>query len=325
MIVLVTEAEYRRAPEVFESAPVRCIATTGDEDALAAAVAHHGARYVIVGSVKYEGRLYETLPRGGVIARFGVGHDGIDKQKATTAGLFCTNTPSVLDESVAEHAILLMLAAARRLPALDAEMRREHWALGSAGIELRGKTLAIVGGGRIGQATARIASQGFGMRTIACRRKTVTTATPPFDQVTTDLSATVRDADFVSLHLNAEPANHHFIDRARLAMMPPHAWLINTARGSVVDELALYDALAGERLAGAALDVFDREPYVPADPSHDLRHLPNVILAPHVGSHTREANRGMAERALQNVMLAEAHEYNQMDVVNPEVLLTFNF
>ena len=110
MIVLVTEAEYRRAPEVFESAPVRCIATTGDEDALAAAVAHHGARYVIVGSVKYEGRLYETLPRGGVIARFGVGHDGIDKQKATTAGLFCTNTPSVLDESVAEHAILLMLA-----------------------------------------------------------------------------------------------------------------------------------------------------------------------------------------------------------------------
>jgi glyoxylate reductase len=88
----------------------------------------------------------------------------------------------------------------------------------------------------------------------------------------------------------------------------------------VVDELALYDALAGERLAGAALDVFDREPYVPVDPSCDLRHLPNVILAPHVGSHTREANRGMAERALQNVMLAEAHDHQRMDLVNPEVL-----
>jgi len=319
VVVLVTEAEFQRAPDVFESAPVRCIATPGDENVLAAAVTRHGARYVIVGSVKYIGRLYDTLPRGGVIARFGVGHDGIDKEKATAAGLFCTNTPSVLDESVAELAILLMLAAARRLPALDAEMRRDQWALGPAGIELRGKTLAIVGGGRIGQATARIASQGFGMRTIACRRRAVTTATPPFDEVTTDFSATVRGADFVSLHLNAEPANHHFLDRTRLAMIPSHAWLINTARGSVVDELALYDALVGERLAGSALDVFDREPYLPADPSRDLRTLPNVVLAPHVGSHTREANRGMAERALQNVMLAETRDYERMDVVNPEV------
>jgi phosphoglycerate dehydrogenase-like enzyme len=320
VVVLVTETEFRRAPEVFESAPVRCIATPGDEDALAAAVVRHSARYVIVGSVKYVGRLYEALPRGGVIARFGVGHDSIDKQKATAAGVLCTNTPSVLDESVAELAILLMLAAARRLPSVDAEMRREHWALGPAGLELRGKTLAIVGGGRIGQATARIASLGFGMRTIACRRTVVTTATPPFDEVTTDFSATVSGADFVSLHLNAEAANHHFINRSRLAMMPSHAWLINTARGSVVDELALYDALVGERLAGAALDVFDREPYVPADPSRDLRTLPNVVLAPHVGSHTREANRGMAERALQNVILAETRDYERMDVVNPEVL-----
>jgi len=102
-------------------------------------------------------------------------------------------------------------------------------------------------------------------------------------------------------------------------MMPPRAWLINTARGSVVDETALYDALAGERLAGAALDVFDREPYVPVDPSRDLRTLSNVVLAPHVGSHTTEANRGMAERALQNVVLAEAGDYQRMDVVNPDV------
>lgn len=320
MIVLVTETEYGRAPEVFESARAKCIATSGDEDSLAAAVVAHGARYVIVGSVKYVGKLYDTLPRGGVIARFGVGHDGIDKQKATTAGLFCTNTPSVLDESVAEHAILLMLAAARRLPALTSEMRRGHWALGPAGIELRGKTLAVIGGGRIGQATARIATHGFGMRTIACRRKPTMGDTSPFEQVTTDFAATVKDADFVSLHLNAEPANHHFINRDRLALIPAHAWLINTARGSVVDEAALFDAVGGERLAGAALDVFDREPYVPIDPSRDLRTLPNVILVPHVGSHTREANRGMAERALQNVMLAEARDYGRMDVVNPEVL-----
>jgi lactate dehydrogenase-like 2-hydroxyacid dehydrogenase len=319
VIVLVTETEFRRAPEVFESAPVKCIATPADEDALAEAIAQHRARYVILGSVKYFGKLYDALPRGGVIARFGVGHDGIDKQKATTAGLFCTNTPGVLDDSVAEHAILLMLAAARRLPALTSEMQRGHWALGPAGIELRGKTLAVIGGGRIGQATARIATLGLGMRAIACRRKPTTGDVSPFEQVTTDFAATVNGADFVSLHLNAEPANHHFINRERLALISPHAWLINTARGSVVDEAALFDAIANERLAGAALDVFDREPYVPVDPSRDLRTLPNVVLAPHVGSHTREANRGMAERALQNVMLAESGDYKRMDVVNPEV------
>jgi phosphoglycerate dehydrogenase-like enzyme len=320
VIVLVTDTEFRRAPGVFESAPLQCIATPGEEDALADAVAHHGARYVIVGSVKYVGKLYDALPRGGVIARFGVGHDGIDKQKATTAGVFCTNTPGVLDESVAELAILLMLAAARRLPSLTAQMRDGRWALGPSGIELRGKSLAVIGGGRIGQATARIASLGFGMRTIACRRTPIPGATTPFDSVTDDFRVAVSDADFVSLHINAEPANHHFIDHNRLALMPPRAWLINTARGSVVDETALYDALAGERLAGAALDVFDREPYVPVDPSRDLRTLPNVVLAPHVGSHTREANRGMAERALQNIVRAEAGDFAGMDLVNREVL-----
>lgn len=325
MVVLVTETEFRRAPRVFETASLECIPTPADEDALAQAVTRHRARAVIVGSVKYVGKLYDALPRGGVIARFGVGHDGIDKQRATAAGLLCTNTPGVLDESVAELAILLMLAAARRLPALNDEVRRGHWALGPSGIELRGKTLAVIGGGRIGQATARIASLGFGMRTIGCRRAATGGPSEPFDAVTTDFQSAVGEADFVSLHINAEPANHHFIDRERLAMMPPRAWLINTARGSVVDEVALYDALIGQRLAGAALDVFDREPYVPCDPSRDLRTLPNVVLAPHVGSHTHEANRGMAERALQNVVLAEARDYRRMDVVNPDVLLTLTF
>ncbi len=277
---------------------------------------------VIVGSVKYLGALYQALPRGGVIARFGVGHDGIDKGKATAAGILCTNTPGVLDDSVAEHAMLLILAAARRLPALTAEMRAGTWALGPAGLELRGKTLAIIGSGRIGQATARIASRGFGMRTVGCRRRpsSDSTAAGLFDSITTDFETAVRDADFVSLHLNAEPGNVRFVDRARLALLPERAWLINTARGAVVDERDLYDALAARRLAGAALDVFDREPYVPADPARDLRTLPNVVLTPHVGSHTREANRMMATRALQNIQRAEVRDYAGMDLLNPEVL-----
>ena len=320
MIVLVTETEFKRAPEVFALAPVQCIAVAGDEPALAREVKERGARYVIVGSVKYSGAIYDALSEGGVIARFGVGHDGIDKDKATAAGVLCTNTPGVLDQSVAELAMLLILAAARRLASLDAEMRSGTWNLGPSGIELRGKTLAIIGGGRIGQATARIASQGFGMRTIGFRRTERAGDVAAFDAIGADFAAAVSDADFVSLHINAEPANHQFLNHMRLSLMPPRAWLINTARGSVVDESALYDALMEKRLAGAALDVFDREPYVPADPSRDLRTLPNVVLAPHVGSHTREANRGMAERALQNIMRAEAGEFAAMDLLNPGVL-----
>ena len=321
-VVLVTETEFRRAPQVFESADgLRCVPVPGAEAALARAIVEHGARYVVVGSVKYEGALYETLPRGGVIARFGVGHDAIDKKKATQAGVLCTNTPSVLDQSVAEHAVLLMLAAARRLPTLTAEMRQGEWALGPAGVELCGKTIAIIGSGRIGQAVARIATRGFGMRAVGCRRSAARSAeTGDCAFVTTDFAAAVRDADFVSLHINAEPANLRFLNHQRLSMIPPRAWLINTARGAVVDELALYDALSGGGLAGAALDVFDGEPYVPKDPARDLRTLPNVVLTPHVGSHTGEANRGMASRALQNVRRAEAGDFEGMDLVNPDVI-----
>jgi lactate dehydrogenase-like 2-hydroxyacid dehydrogenase len=321
--VLVTEPEFGRAPQVFESTDsLRCVPVKPDEAALSAAIVEHGARYVGVGSVKYESALYATLPRGGVIARFGVGHDGIDKRKATDAGLLCTNTPGVLDASVAEHTALLMLAVARRLHALTAEMTAGTWALGPAGTELRDKTLAVIGSGRIGQATARIASHGFGMRVIGCRRSAPPSSGPSGDWafVTPDFEAAVREADFVSLHINAEPANIRYIDRDRLAMLPPRACLINTARGAVVDEQALYDALASGRLAGAGLDVFDREPYVPVDPSRDLRTLSNVVLTPHVGSNTREANRGMATRALQNVRLAEAGQFGAMDLVNPEVI-----
>ena len=104
------------------------------------------------------------------------------------------------------------------------------------------------------------------------------------------------------------------------AWLRPHAWLVNTARGMVVDEAALYDALAASQIQGAAMDVFDREPYMPVDPAKDLRTLPNVILTPHVGSHTPEANGRMAARALQNITLAEAKAYAQMDLLNPDVL-----
>jgi phosphoglycerate dehydrogenase-like enzyme len=265
--------------------------------------------------------LYEALPRGGVIARFGVGHDGIDKAKATAAGLLCTNTPGVLNQSVAEHTMLLVGAAARRLIAMSTSMARRLWEPAIGG-ELQGKTLAIIGCGGIGRNVARIASLGYGMHVVGCSRPD---APPPaalecFGEVTNDFGTAVRHADFVSLHMSASRDNRHWLNRERLASLGERTWLINTARGSLVDEAALFAALAGRRLAGAALDVFAREPYAPEEEGADLRSLPNVILTPHAGSNTAEANRRMAERALQNIVLAEARAFARMDLVNPEVL-----
>jgi phosphoglycerate dehydrogenase-like enzyme len=321
-IVLVTEPEYRRGEMVFASSTrFTFLSAPADEAALVLAIAEARARHVIVGGQPYREALYTALPRGSVVARFGVGHEWIDKPKATAAGLLCTNTPSVLDQSVAELTVLLVAAAARRLTAIAGAMRDGQWTP-LLGAELKGKTLTIVGAGRIGQAVARIARRGFEMRVVGCRRKGSTAPMPSgadFDVVTDDVPEALGQADFVSLLIPGVPANLHFINRERLALLRPHAWLINTARGAVVDEAALYDALVEQRIGGAALDVFDREPYQPVDPRRDLRTLQNVILTPHVGSTTPEANRGMAERAVQNIVWAEAGEFGKMDLLNPEV------
>jgi phosphoglycerate dehydrogenase-like enzyme len=319
--VLVTELEYRKAEASFTSAPgLDCRRAPEDEIDLAAAIHEAHASYVVVGPRAYSGPLYEALPAGGVIARFGVGHDGIDKARASAAGLLCTNTPGVLNQSVAEHTMLLVGAAARRLIHLSTSIARRAWEP-AMGEELQGKTLAIIGCGAIGRSVACIASLGYGMRVVGCSRPD---APPPaaledFAEVTNDFRTAVVNADFVSLHMSASRENLHWLNRDRLACLG-HRWLINTARGWMVDEAALFDALAERRLAGAALDVFEHEPYRPVEGGGDLRTLANVILTPHVGSNTVTANRRMAERALQNIVLAKGGRFAEMDLVNPEVL-----
>jgi len=320
--VLVTELEYWKAEASFAAASdLTCLRAPTDEADLASAIRDARASAVVVGSRAYTGPLYDALPAGGVIARFGVGHDNIDKTKATAARLLCTNTPGVLDQSVAEHTMLLVAAAARHLAAVSTGMARQAWEP-AIGEELHGKTLTIVGCGGIGRAVARIAALGYGMRVIGSSRPDVPApaALEHFDVVTNDFAAAVRDADFVSLHMSATRENRRWLDRDRLAALTPHTWLINTARGSLVDEAALFAALAEGRLGGAALDVFEREPYVAADGGGDLRSLANVILTPHVGSNTAAANRRMAERALRNIVLAERRAFAEMDLINPEVL-----
>jgi lactate dehydrogenase-like 2-hydroxyacid dehydrogenase len=321
--VLVTEPEFRRAPSTFEAASgLACQPAPSDEPALARVVARHRVRYVVLGHQPYRGALYEAMPPGGLLARFGVGYDGIDLASATAAGVFCTNTPGVLDQSVAEHAMLLVAAAARRLTTIAGAMTSREWAP-REGVELAGKTLAIVGYGRIGRALARIARHGYRMRVVAYRpaggRPLPPGAFVDADAVTSELAAALSDASFVSVHIPASAANARFFDAERLGLCRPDAWIINTARGLVIDEAALFDAISSGRLGGAALDVFAQEPYVPIDPEKDLRTLDRVILTPHVGSHTADANRRMAERALANVRFAVAGDWDRLDLLNPDV------
>jgi len=325
-LIAVTALEYDKAAEVFSSADRRgqvCVRVPGGEAELARAIGDHRAGHVIVGVEVYSGPLYDALPGGGVIARFGVGHDGVDKDLATKRGLLCTNTPGALDDSVAELTIGLIVAAARRVPAQVSATRAGAWSP-MVGSELRGKTLAIVGCGAIGRRVARIASSGFGMAVVGCEVADVDVEPLKrecgFAGIVKDFAEAVADADFVSLHIPSMPATHHFINIDRLGLLSKRAWLINTARGSIVEETALFSVLSTGGLGGAALDVFENEPYAPATAGKDLRTLDNVIMTPHIGSSTQEACDRMAGRALHNIRLAEEKRFDEMDLLNPAVL-----
>ncbi|MFO1500458.1 MAG: NAD(P)-dependent oxidoreductase [Verrucomicrobiota bacterium] len=322
----VTEPEYGKAKHIFTQALERgchCLPLAADEERLAEEVAQGRIQHVIVGVSRYGGGLYQSLPQRAVIARFGVGHDGIDKSLATEHRLLCTNTPGVLDDSVAEHAFGMLLTLARQSSLLAARMAAGEWSP-RMGIEVAGKTLAVIGCGRIGCRLARIATRGFGLKAVGLRKQ----AAPAqhlceafgFDRIVTDFAEAVHDADFVSLHLPGGPETLHYLNSSRLAQLPDGCLLINTARGSVVDEVALFDALEHGPISAAALDVFETEPYQPRAKQKDLRCLPNVIMTPHIGSSTREACERMAARALWNIQLATEKRYAEMDLLNPAVL-----
>ncbi len=321
-VIVVTQPEYEKGRDEFDRVKnegIFCIPAPPSEEELAAAVRNQKAQHVICGVEQYSGELYEALPRGGVIARFGVGFDNIDLAKAKEHKLLCTNTPGVLDESVSEHAFALILAASRNISVLDSTTRSGLW-LKKTGIELGGKVLAVIGAGSIGSRVSRIATFGFGMTVIGCEIQEVNWEEKMrqygFQKLVRDFNEAIENADFVSLHLPVNSSTRHFISRERLDKMAKKSWLINTSRGAIVDESALFDAINDHGIAGAALDVFDVEPYVPSDPAKDLRTLPNVIMTPHIASNTREANMRMARRALKNIILAERGEFEQMDLLN---------
>lgn len=232
-----------------------------------------------------------------IVANVAVGVDNIDLPAARERGIVVTNTPDVLTNAVAEFTWGLILAVTRRLTEADRFIRRGEWAGWSPdllnGTELAGKRLGIVGAGRIGRAVAARAP-AFGMNVVFTRRGT---ASAIDGRPALSLDEVLVTSDVVSVHAPLRPETRHLIDRHALGRMKSTAYLINTARGPVVDEEALVVALEAGVLGGAALDVFEREPAI----HPGLLRLENVVLAPHLGSSTRETRTAMAELAARNV------------------------
>lgn len=322
--IVVTEPEYLKARDIFAAVSDMSITVAGRLEAdVVAKVRSVGAWGVILGVETYTGDLYEALPSGGIIARFGVGHDGIDKSRATARGIYVTNTPGVLEDAVAEHAAALLLGVCKSLGSFAISMRDGRWAP-SPTRELRGRPLTVVGCGAIGRRLGRIAAHGFGMQVTGVETAAGQTEELcnnwGFSAVVNTLEEGLRKADFVSIHIPSIPATRHLFGEKVFAMMPRGTVLINTARGAVVDEGALFDALSSGHLSGTALDVFESEPYVPAVSGKDLRCLPNVLMTPHVSSGTVEACGRLARAAIRNVRAARDGHFEALDLVNREML-----
>jgi lactate dehydrogenase-like 2-hydroxyacid dehydrogenase len=243
--------------------------------------------------------------RARLLANFGVGFNHIDLDAAKARGLAVSNTPDVLTDATADLAMTLLLMVSRRAGEGERHVRARQWTgwrpTHMLGTQVAGKTLGLVGMGRIARAVAQRAHHGFGMRII------FHDPYPPPAEVAASLGAEPRErledllaeADFVSLHCPATPETRHLMNRERLALLRPEAYLVNTARGDVVDEAALAEVLQARRIAGAGLDVFEREPQV----TEALLGLENVVLLPHLGSATTETRVAMGMRALENLRL----------------------
>lgn len=238
-----------------------------------------------------------------ILANYGVGYSHICEPSARELGMTVTNTPDVLSECTADIAMTLMLMVARRAGEGERELRSGNWTgwrpTHLVGTKVSGKTLGIIGYGRIGQEMARRAHHGFGMDILVYNRSQVSSdvlASCNATQVDT-IDDLLPQCDFVSLHCPGGAENRHLINSRRLSLMKRDAFLINTARGEVIDEWALIQTLMFDMIGGAALDVFDGEPRI----SPDLLQCDNLVMLPHLGSATREAREAMGFRVLDNL------------------------
>jgi len=235
------------------------------------------------------------------IANYAVGFDNIDIEAAKEKNIFVTNTPDIMTQAVAEHAMALMLACARRIIEGDRFMREgkyRYWMPELLlGPEIAGKTIGIVGVGRIGQALAEIAYHGFGMKILYHDIKKCEDIERNLQADYVSLNHLLEESDFVSLHVPLLPETKHMIGRHELSEMKKTAVLINTSRGPVVDEIALADALEEKQIFAAGIDVYEFEP----NPVAKLLKLNNIVMTPHIASATEEARKGMGECVIRNI------------------------
>jgi phosphoglycerate dehydrogenase-like enzyme len=264
----------------------------GSEDRLIERIAPADAVLNIRASSRFTEAVLAACPRLRLISIWGTGTDHVDLAAAERRGIAVANTPGVSAVSIAEHTLALLLAVARRIPAADAATRRGEWPRGQS-VELHGKTCGIVGLGAIGRQFARLAT-GLGMRAIGW------TVHPRAVEgvAMVELEELYRTADVVSVHLRLSPLTENFVGAAQFALMKPGAILLNTARGAIVNEGALLEALATQRIGGAGLDVFTHEP-LPV--GHALAAMPNTVLTPHCAGITPEALEAGLRMAVENI------------------------
>lgn len=273
-----------------------------------------GIPAALAGSEPYTRKVFEAFPELKVVARVGVGYDAVDVQAATDHGVVVCTAPGTNQESVAEHCFMLILALARNLVRQHVPITQRKWAR-SANLPIRGKTLGLVGLGRIGKAMTPRA-RAFGMRVIAYDPYPDRAFAEQNGIRLVALDDLLREADYVSLHLPAMAGTHKLMNAERLALMRPTAFLINTARGAVVDEHALYEALRDRKIAGAGLDVFEEEPPRPDNP---IVALDNVVMTAHTAGVDTQSRDDMARKAAECIAAISRGEWPAECVVNPEV------
>ncbi len=272
------------------------------------------------GSERIDAELLAACPQLRVVANMAVGYNNFDIAACTAAGVLATNTPDVLTETTADFGFALMMATARRMAESEHFLRRGEWKKWAydmfTGTDVHGATLGILGMGRIGQAIARRGALGFGMKVVYHNRSRLSAEQEaPIAARYVDKATLLREADHLVLVLPYSASSHHAIGAAELAQMKRTATLTNVARGGIVDDAALADALREGRIAAAGLDVFEGEPAVhPA-----LLTLPNVVLTPHIASASVATRRAMAELAASN-LIAALTGGTAPTPINPEVL-----
>lgn len=268
--------------------------------------------------IRYDGALMDALPNLRLIARTGIGVDNVDLDAATQRGIVVTNTPDGPTESTAEHTVAMLLACAKRLKQGNDNLAAGKWGPRSGpilGTEVQGKTLGLLGLGRIGRRVAHICGLGLQMKVIAYDPYVSQAQADALGVSMTDMESVIRQADFLSLHMPATPETYRLMNRERIAMMKDGSYLLNMARGPLVDESALVEAIDSGKLASAGIDVYEPEP-VPLD--SPLRNHPMILATPHIASTTVEGLARMQQMAVERAVAFFKGERPQ-DVVNGEV------